>query len=215
MYGKEFEMIRNPMSGLVLQEKRKAPNAVGVGSFLLLALCLCPFTAEAQTTAKIPNFVLKDGGGQVMGQVVGFGTLGDISLAMDDPAFDNDIPMIINYKDDEVQFEGPAGRVYYSQAECGGTAYVQLASESSSALTRWLGRAYEAGPTAGNGVTPNTDIIIYRGQATAPGLTPTIASRFSGNTCLGSTDFGQTMVVADEVIDVTTQFGNHDNWTVE
>lgn len=178
-------------------------------SFLFSVLCLFSFYAEAQVpTAKIPGFVLKDSGGDVIGQVVGFQKLGEFSLVLDDPSFTNDIPIQVIYNNGKFQLDGPEN-VYYTGMSCSGVAYVLHVGASARALSRLLGRTYAVGPTPGA-----ADVIVYRGQASAAGPKPTIQTRYSGGTCINVGAPG-TMALADPIIDITADFGDPNSWTME
>lgn len=189
--------------------KKTAISAVLFSSFLCIALGSFSFHAEAQVpTAKIPSFVLKDGGGDVIGQVAGFQKLGEFSLLMDDPSFSNDIPIQVIYNNGKFQLDGPEN-VYYTGMSCTGVAYVLHVGASARALSRLLGRTYAVGPTPGS-----SDVIVYRGQASAAVPQPTIQTRYSGGTCINVGAPG-TMALADPIIDITTDFGDPNNWTME
>lgn len=174
-----------------------------IPSVLASAACVSlvgPAIAHAAPVAAVPEWVV-NANGNAFGFFIG-DLGGDILIGLKDPDNGNTIPLQIRRSAGNLYFEGNEPRVFYTLDDCAGTVYVNDPDDSNvRARTVLLGTTYGVGSDPNNG----GNLTIFRSTDVAP-TTPTIESLYINGSCNNSGVLFGTVVPADAVIDITTDY---------
>ena len=176
-----------------------------IASLALAGFCLpllSPTLGEADPIARLPEYVVKDQSGTV------FGVISQQSFPSGVLVLRRDTTNNQNY---HIQITTTLMRgaddpdVYFTNANCTGTAYVEAPSTKSSFVAGMRGSVYVVGPDGAGGNVGNR---IYRGAGAGADNDAAINSRFRGSlsgspTCTGD-DPGVDTVQASIVDNLST-----------
>lgn len=175
---------------------------LGILATAIVCSFLLPSSGGGQSAAHLPEFVITDQNGAVLGAYSASSTLGTLSVMLVDSANDERFHIQIgtNY------LRGAdSNDVFYTNANCTGTPYVFAPSFFSSSIPGLRGSVYAIGADP----TGMIDNRVVRGTTVNLGDNDAILnSRFRTNVATGpscdAVDPGVDTVEAVEVMDLST-----------
>ena len=179
-------------------------KGASIGVLLLAGLGLMGVWSqpgEADPIGRLPEFVIKDQNGTVLGPRSQASGTASVAVLMRDT---------INNETFDLQIAANSLRgadsndVWYTNADCTGTAYV-LEPAGASPIAEMRGSVYAVGRKAG---ATNEDSVIVRGAGTGANNDAAINSRFRtfapGAPSCSASDPGVNTVQATQVMDLST-----------
>lgn len=166
-----------------------------VSILFAVAALVVASTSESATVSVNPSMVISDDNGAVLGPVIGFQTNGRPLVLINDPTEPSNMPrgVIVRVEKNGLSTEDDF-EVFYSAADCTGTAYLKPASERSG-LAEMTGINYSVGL---NG----SEVVLYK--VSGAGSNTSYQSFYRSTTLSCSNSSGsRDLIAATQIINIT------------